>query len=483
MASVSFTSNFVNTINGKAATSNETRDAINPATEEVIATVPSASRQQLDETVDAAWAAFPAWRSTPIAERQEGLRKAAKLIDEHAAEFVDLLVKEVGKTQNIAQMEVKVSSDWLNAVSMKSLEDEVVMENDERKVIQRYVPLGVCAGIIAWNFPLTILVWKMAPALLTGNCIIIKPSPYAPLAVSKFVELAQQVFPPGVLSLLNGSDDLGPWMTEHPKISKISLTGSTNAGKSVMKSASSTLKRVTLELGGNDPAIVLEDADPKALAPQLFWAIFANSGQICVASKRIYVHEKIYDAFRDELVAYARNMKVGNAAEKDTAVGPVQNKAQYEKVLTFLEDSKNNGHKFALGGGDVPKGKGYFIPITIIDNPPEDSKIVREEPFGPIVPLLKWSKDEEVLKRANDSDFGLGASVWGTDLNRLQSFAERLESGTVWINEAQIMHPDQAFGGFKQSGIGVEHSRSGLTSWTNIQSVTIKKTNAGTPKM
>jgi acyl-CoA reductase-like NAD-dependent aldehyde dehydrogenase len=330
-------------------------------------------------------------------------------------------------------------------------------------------------GIVPWNFPILLAIWKIAPALITGNCIIIKPSPFTPLCTLKLGELCRCVVPEGVFSVISGGDELGKWMTAHPGIDKIAFTGNIDTGKHVMRSAAGTLKRLTLELGGNDPAIVLPDVSSEALAPELFWAAFQNNAQFCNATKRLYVHEDVYDAFLAAFVAYAKTVKVGDGADPATQLGPIQNQPQYEKVLEFIQDCKANGYRFALGGEVDPNARGWFIPVTLVDNPPEDSRIVVEEPFGPILPVLKWRDEQDVVKRSNNTRYGLGASVWGADLEAAQRIASQLEAGTVWINEIHQYSPHQAFGGHKESGIGCENSLHGLVEYTNWQTITLNR--------
>jgi acyl-CoA reductase-like NAD-dependent aldehyde dehydrogenase len=342
-------------------------------------------------------------------------------------------------------------------------------------VITRFTPLGVVGGITPWNFPILLAVWKIAPALVSGNCIVIKPSPFTPLTTLKLAELAAQVVPPGVFSVVSGGDELGQWMTAHPKLRKIAFTGNTETGKHVMASAATNLKRITLELGGNDPAIVLPDVDPQKVAPQLFWAAFQNNAQFCNAAKRLYIHEDVYEAVRDALVEYARTVKVGDGADADTGLGPIQNLPQYEKVKEYFADSHAQGHTFALGGEIDESAPGWFVPITLVDDPPEDSRLVKEEPFGPILPLVRWRDEDDVVARANDTDWGLGATVGGRDLDRIERIGRRIEAGTVWLNEVHQYSPAQAFGGHKQSGIGCENSIDGLKEYTNWQSLTLNK--------
>jgi acyl-CoA reductase-like NAD-dependent aldehyde dehydrogenase len=319
-------------------------------------------------------------------------------------------------------------------------------------------------------------VWKIAPALVAGCTVVLKPSPYTPLCDLKFVELARDILPAGVLNCVSGGDDLGRWMTAHPDINKIAFTGSTETGRHVVRSTADTIKRVTLELGGNDPAIVLPDVDAKSIAPELFWAAFQNNAQFCNSTKRLYVHESIYDEVRDALVEYINTeVKVGNGAEADTQLGPIQNLMQYEKVKGYFADCKKNGYEFAVGGEIDEDAPGWFVPVTLVDNPPDDSRIVREEPFGPILPLLKWTDEGDVIARANDTIYGLGASVWGKDLDAVQRIGAQIEAGTVWLNEVHQYSPAQAFGGHKQSGLGCENSLHGLMEYTNWQTVTLNK--------
>ncbi|EMD33480.1 hypothetical protein CERSUDRAFT_87324 [Gelatoporia subvermispora B] len=471
---MSFSNDFLNIIDGKKVSSAISQPVINPSTEDVIASVPNATKEQLDEAIKAASTAFPAWAALPVGKRQHAMVELGQLLQKHLENFVSLLMREGGKTKDLATIEAMQAVAWFcEGGAKQSLPDEVLLDSPERKVIVRYVPVGVCAAITPFNFPLSLMVWKLAPALVTGNVVIVKPSPHAPLTAIKLVELAQQVLPPGVLNILAGDINLGKQLCEHPEIRRISVTGSTAAGKDIMRSAANNLARVTLELGGNDPAIILPDVDPQELAPKLFWATFHNSGQICVALKRIYIHEDVYDAVRDALVAYARTITVGDVSQPGVGVGPVQNRVGFKKVKSFLEDCKKNGYKFALGGEVDHNRKGFFVPITIVDNPPENSMIVQEEPFGPVVPLVKWNDEENVIRRANATVYGLAASVWGKDIKRAEAIAKRIESGTVWINESLIFHWDYPFGGFKHSGIGVEHSKAGLMSWTNTQTMTI----------
>jgi acyl-CoA reductase-like NAD-dependent aldehyde dehydrogenase len=457
-------------INGQRVFSDEIAQAINPATEQPICNFPMASREHLQSAVAAAKAAFPGWAATPVETRQRCLEALADVIEQNQEAFIELLITEQGKGRAGAEWEIGGSIHWCREIAKQRLEEEVVLRQGDEEVVTRHTPIGVVGGITPWNFPLLLAVWKIAPALMTGNTLVLKPSPFTPLCTLWFGELAQAVLPAGVLNVVSGGNELGQWLTEHADIGKISFTGSTATGRRVMQSAASNLKRLTLELGGNDPAIVLPDVDPKAVAKDLFWASFANSAQFCVASKRLYIHEDIYDELARELVAYAQGVKVGNGMEPDTELGPLQNRMQYDKVCDLLEDSRRAGHRFLLGG-EVGRGPGFFIPVTLIDNPPEDSRCVVEEAFGPVLPLLKYRDLDDVIARANDTLYGLAASVWGRDVEAAERVARRIEAGTVWINQAHVFSPGFAFGGHKQSGLGIENSLHGLAEYTNTQTL------------
>jgi acyl-CoA reductase-like NAD-dependent aldehyde dehydrogenase len=470
-----FNSDYSMTIGGKAATTKDTLPVYNPATRKVIAQVPSAGESDLNQAVAIAQDAFFSWSKTPLADRAKALNAIANVIESNAAALMALLTREQGKPRAGAEWEIAGSAIWCREIAKQSLPEEVVEDTPERSVVTRFSPLGVVGGIVPWNFPILLAVWKIAPALMTGNCIIVKPSPFTPLCTLKLGELCRTILPPGVFSVLTGDDELGKWMTAHPGIAKIAFTGHTETGKHVMRSAAGTLKRVTLELGGNDPAIVLPDVDAKAIAPQLFWAAFQNNAQFCNAVKRLYIHEDIYDEVLRELVAFAKSVKVGDGANADTQLGPIQNAPQYAKVVEYFEDCKVNGYRFAVGGEIDRRAGGWFLPVTLVDNPPENSRVVVEEPFGPILPVLKWRSELDVIRRANNTPYGLGASVWGKDMTAVQRIGSQLDAGTVWLNEIHQYSPHQAFGGHKQSGLGCENSLHGLMEYTNWHTITLNK--------
>lgn len=467
---IDFGADFTMTIGGVSASSAATIDVFNPATGEVIAAPPDADRAALDGAVAAAKAAFPAWAALPARTRQDYVRRIGDAIETHAEDLMRLLTREQGKARKGAEWEIGGSAIWCREIATQSLEPHIVEQTDGRVVETRRVPLGVVGAITPWNFPVLLAIWKIAPALVAGNTMVVKPSPYTPLCTLKLGEILRDILPPGVLNVVSGGNELGAWLTEHPDVRKISFTGSTETGRKVMASASATLKRVTLELGGNDPAIVLADIDPAKTAPALFWAAFQNSAQFCVAAKRIYVHEDVYDALAQELVNFAATVKVADGSLQGTDLGPIQNKMQFGKLQDLLGDAHTQGLHF-LAGGTVEEGPGYFVPITILDNPPENSRVVTEEAFGPVLPLLKFRDIDDVVARANATEYGLAASVWSNDVGQAKAIAERLEAGTVWINEIHSFSPHVAFGGHKQSGIGIENALEGLAEYTNAQTI------------
>ena len=351
---------------------------------------------------------------------------------------------------------------------------ETLIEDEDKHIELRYRPLGVVGIITPWNAPISLALGPLVSALYTGNTVVLKPSPYTPLTTLKLGELMNEVFPAGVVNVLAGGDELGQWMTEHAGIDKISFTGSVATGKKVLASAAGTLKRVTLELGGNDPAIILDDVDPKAIAKKLFFAAFVNSGQVCMAIKRIYAHEKIYDALCEALVAEAKQTKVGDGLDPATVLGPIQNKMQYDKVVDIIEHTLASGAK-VLTGGEVPKGPGYFLPPTLVTDVAEDSRLVREEQFGPIVPILKYSDLEDAIRRANDTRYGLSGSVWTSNVERGKEIAARLEVGTAWVNQHRATSAFVPFGGAKESGLGRQYSALGLKGYMEPEVISVAK--------
>ena len=462
------------TIDGAAAPTEGTIDVVNPANGEAFAKAPDCTRAQLDAAVDAARAAFPSWKATPIAERQAMVRKAGDILLAHAEAMAPLFTREQGRPTDAALQEIQGAGAWLHACADMTPPEHVITDDDAQYVRTRYVPLGVVCAISPWNFPVTLSIWKIGPALVAGNTMVLKPSPFTPLCVLKIGALLRDVFPKGVLNVITGGDELGKWMTSHPGFDKISFTGSTQTGKAVMQSASGDLKRMTLELGGNDAAIVLPDVDLDDVAQKIFFGAFFNTSQICIATKRLYVHADVYEGLKARLHAIAQAVKVGDGSEQGTVLGPVQNKRQYERVMDLLEDAKNSDLTL-LSGAEIPEGEGYFVPVTIVDNPPEDSRVVQEEAFGPILPMLKFEDVDDVVARANDSEYGLAGAVWSKDVDAAVEIAERMETGTVWINQNLQLGPNQPFAGHKQSGFGVENGMEGLLEYMVPQTISVAK--------
>jgi acyl-CoA reductase-like NAD-dependent aldehyde dehydrogenase len=460
-------------IGGKLVPGAGSFDVINPATEEVLASCPRADVAQLNQAVAAAKAAFPAWAATPLAERAKLLNKLADAIDARAPELARILTQEQGKPLGGAMYELGAASGNIRGFATMSLPDAVLVDDAERKVIRQRLPLGVVAAITPWNFPVIMMVTKLAPALLAGNTVVVKPAPTTPLATLKVGELCAEIFPPGVVNVITDVNDLGGALTSHPDVAKVGFTGSTATGRKVMSSAAPTLKRLTLELGGNDAAIVLDDVNPKAIAPKLFFAAMVNSGQVCLAAKRIFVHESIYDAVCAELTKIAAMSKVGNGLDDGVMFGPVQNRMQFEKLQAIIEDARAQGK--IIAGGTPHQGKGYFIQPTVVSGLPDSARLVCEEQFGPVMPVLKYSTIDEVVARANSSEYGLGATVWGKDVERATQVASRLETGTVWVNKHLDLPPNVPYGGVKQSGYGVEMGQQGLEEFTQMRIINIAK--------
>lgn len=467
-------------INGEAVSgASGTFDVINPADKSVIAACPKASVEQLDEAVAAAQAAFPTWAALSIEERREKLLKIADLIEENMGELSTTLSKEQGKPlKGFADMgagfELGGTLAWARVTAGYDLPVETVQDSDEARIEIHRKPIGVVGSITPWNYPLMIAIWHVTPALLAGNTVVMKPSENTPLTALRFAELANSVLPAGVLNIVTDAKDgdIGKSMSAHEGIGKIVFTGSTPTGKHIMKNAAGNLKRLTLELGGNDAGIVLADADVEALAPKIFATSFLNNGQTCAALKRLYVHEDVHDRLCEALTNIAKSVKTGNGLNEDSDFGPLQNENQLNIVKDLAEDAKANGANF-LCGGEAVDDSGYFFPITLVNNISDGARLVDEEQFGPILPIIKFSDTEDVLKRANSSTNALGGSVWSSDIEAATALASRLECGSAWVNHHGAINPTAPFGGVKESGFGVEFGEEGLKEMTTIQTVHI----------
>ncbi len=466
-------------IDGQKIMTQATVGVINPAIEEAFAQIPVGTPAHVDQAVAAARAAFPAWSALSHNDRKAQLHQLADALEANMPELMQLVTQETGKPMRGfgdigSGMEVGGAIAWLRVTAETELPVEVVQDDDEVRVEVHRKPIGVVGSITPWNWPLMIAIWHYAPALLAGNTVVGKPSEFTPATTLRFTEIANEILPPGVLNVVVGAGDVGAAIASHPDINKIAFTGSSSTGRSVMRAASGNLKRLTLELGGNDAGIVLPDVDPKEVAQKLFTVCFHNNGQTCQALKRLYVHADIYDEVCNEMGAIANSVKVGNGLEEDTDLGPLQNKKQLDIVCELAADARSAGAQF-LTGGEAAAGPGYFFPPTVVTNITDGTRLVDEEQFGPIVPVIKYSDVDDAITRANNNPAGLGGSVWSRDVERATELAARLESGSVWVNAHADIQPNAPMGGMKQSGIGCEFGYWGLAENTDIQTVKIRK--------
>ena len=465
-------------INGGAVGADASFDVINPANEQVITQCPMATEAHLNQAVAAARAALPAWSAKSMDERRAIILQIADRIEANMVELATLLSTEQGKPIEGfaglgAMFELGGCLAWIRYTATLDLPVEVIQDNDDARIEVHRKPVGVVGSITPWNYPLLITMWHVIPGLLAGCTVVAKPSEYTPLTVLKAAHLINDLLPPGVLNVVTGKGDIGAGMSAHEDIDKIVFTGSTSTGKRIMESASGNLKRLTLELGGNDAAIVLPDTNVAEAAGKIFATAMINNGQTCAALKRLYVHEDIYDEMCDALAGIAASVTTGPASESPD-FGPIQNKMQFDKVCDLAEAAKADGATFMTGGAPLERD-GYFFPVTIVRDIPEESRLVQEEPFGPILPVVKFTDVEDALARANAVSVGLGGSVWSSNIEQAQALAARLECGTAWVNNHAMIQPDAPFGGVKQSGLGVEFGRYGLVEYTNIQTMQIAK--------
>lgn len=460
-------------IGGKLVAGDQTMNVVNPATEEVLAACPRASMSQLNQAVAAAKAAFPAWSATSMADRKKALLAIADIIEKNATELARLLTQEQGKPLADATGEVYGTAAFFRYFTALDLPIKVIEDSPGKRVEAHRKPLGVIGAIVPWNFPMILMAFKVPPALLAGNTIVLKPAPTTPLTSLRLGELIKDVLPAGVLNIITDANDLGGALTAHPDVRKISFTGSTATGSKVMAGAAAMLKRITLELGGNDAGIVLDDVNPKEMAPQLFQSAFQNNGQVCIAMKRLYVHESIYDEMCSELAKLADAAIVGDGLKQGTQLGPLQNKMQFDKVKEIIEDARKTGN--IIAGGLAPEQAGYFIRPTIVRDISDGTRLVDEEQFGPVLPVIKYSDPQDAVARANASPYGLGGSVWSSNPERAYALANQMDSGTVWVNQHADLAPNIPFGGAKQSGLGTELGEEGLAEFTQLKIISIAR--------
>ncbi|KTR87194.1 aldehyde dehydrogenase family protein [Leucobacter chromiiresistens] len=442
-----------------------TREVFDPATGALIGTAPVEGLDALDAAIDRAEAAQPAWAALPDAERQAILHRAADAIEASSEALAELLSREQGKPLNgpNARFEVGGCVAWTRAAADTPLPVEVIVDDESGYAEMHYRPLGVVGAISPWNWPMMISIWQIAPSLRMGNTVVIKPAETTSLSVLALVAVMNQVLPEGVLNIVAGPGrTVGDALTRSPKISKIMFTGSTPVGKRIIEASAANVARLTLELGGNDAGIVLPDVDPAAIAEDLFWGAFINTGQTCAALKRLYVHDSVYDAVVDELAKFAAQVPMGVGLDEQNVLGPLQNRAQFDEVDRLVEAAKASGARVVLGGDPDREAVGNFYPTTLIADIDPHNDLVVEEQFGPALPIIRYSDLDEVVRLANELEFGLGSSVWSSDRARALEVAARMQAGTTWINSHGGLHPMIPFGGAKQSGYGREFGVAGL---------------------
>lgn len=462
-------------IDGKAVAGASSFDVINPADQSVVAAAPKASPEQLEQAVAAAKAAFPAWSATPWQKRSELMMALADAVEANMAELSELLTKEQGKPQKgFADMgagfEMGGTLAWIRATAGLTLPVQTIQQDDTLTIEVHRKPLGVVGSITPWNYPLLIGIWHIIPAMLAGNTVVMKPSSFTPLTTLRFAELANAILPAGVLNVVTGDGEIGRQITGHQDIAKIVFTGSTPTGRNIMQNAAGNLKRLTLELGGNDAAIVLDDVDVESAVGKIFATAFINNGQTCAALKRLYVQDGVYDAICEGLTQIANSVRTGNGMDERSDFGPLQNANQLKLVMDLAEDAKERGARF-LTGGEQTDSSGYYYPITLVADIEDGARLVDEEQFGPILPIIRFSDVEDAIARANNSPNGLGGSVWSQNIERAREIAGRLECGSAWINHHAVIQPNAPFGGVKQSGFGVEFGEAGLKEFTSIQTL------------
>ena len=466
---------FSSTVDGLACAQGRGFGVVNPATGLPFIEVPGACRDQLDLAFDAAAKAFTFWRLKSAADRAILLGAFADAMLAEEETLASLLTLEQGRPIALARAEVRRNADFIRQLTQLTVEPVCARDDEKSHAMVHYRPLGVVAAIAPWNVPVTMAVAKLLHALYAGNTLVLKPSPYTPLTTMKLGEIGRGVFPPGVFNVVAGGNELGQWMCAHPRASKVSFTGSEATGRKVAQTAAGDFKRMTLELGGNDAAVVLDDADVDAIAPRIFGAAFVNSGQVCMAIKRLYIQDGVYDALVERLVGYARSVRVGDGFDASTQLGPVQNAQQFRIVQDFMASARADGADLAAGGHALDR-PGYFVAPTIALGLREGSRLVDGEPFGPVLPILRFRTDEEGVARANATAYGLGASVWSQDEVRAHRVASALDAGTVWVNDHAAPDPLVPFGGIKQSGVGRESGLLGLQQFMEPVSVITART-------
>lgn len=456
--------NFRLLIDGALVDGAATMDVVNPATGVAFCQAPRADEGQLRAAIAAAGRAAKGWARLSFAERGKSLAALAAGIEARQDEFARLLTQEQGKPLQESRGEVAGTIATLRHYATQELHPETLRDAHGKHIVEHRRPLGVIAAILPWNYPLLLLAQKAGPALITGNAVIVKPAPTTPLTSLLVGEVAAGVFPAGVLQIISDANDLGAILSSDPGIDGVSFTGSTPTGKKVLAGAADTLKRFNLELGGNDAALVLDDAQLDVVAPRIFNGAMKNAGQVCLAIKRVYAPRAMVDPLCEALGELARQAVLGDGLNQGTTIGPVNNRVQYDKVAGLIADSRARGE--IVAGGGLPEGGGFFIEPTIVRGLGDDSRLVREEQFGPVLPVLPYDDLDDAIDRINASEYGLGATVWTGDVARGAEVATRIESGTVWVNKHLDMPLDIPFGGARQSGMGRQNGIEGMKEFT-----------------
>lgn len=466
---------FTHYYDGRAIASAEQFAVLNPATGDVVGHAPKGTPSDVNAAVAAARAAFDFWRATADQTRREACLAMAQIIEEHAEELAHLVTQEQGKPLDGfgSRFEVGGCVGWLRNTASLELPVETIQDDETAHIVVHRKPVGVVACIAPWNWPLMIVVWQLAPAIRAGNTVVVKPSPLTPLSTLRLIELAASVLPAGVLNVVAGLDDIAPVLTSHPDVAKVTFTGSSATGRQVMASAAETLKRLTLELGGNDAAIVLHDVEPSAIVAGLFGGAFVNTGQTCTALKRLYVHTDVYDAVCTQLAAVAGSVPMGNGLEDGTVLGPLQTPQQVDRLVAMVADATAKGARVLVGGAPLNRA-GNFFAATVLADCASGMRVVDEEQFGPVLPIIRYENVEDAIAEANASEYGLGGSVWSADSARAAELVGRLECGISWVNSHGFLNPNAPLGGVKQSGFGVEFGVDGLKEFTTSQTVFLR---------
>lgn len=458
------------TIGGRVRRAKKYRDIINPANcKDIVGRAAIGTEEDLEDAVTAAAQSFERWSKLPDKERSAACSAISEIIEKNANDLASLVTLEQGKPLKGlgSEFEIGGCAAWADATAKMSLKSKVLQKDSAADIELMHVPLGVVGSITPWNWPALIAVWHILPAIRTGNTVVIKPSPFTPLSTLRLIELINEVLPPGVVNCVNGDNEIGKALASHKRVSKVVFTGSIQTGAHIIKSSATNFKRLTLELGGNDAGIVLDDADPSKIAEELFWGAFINSGQTCAALKRLYVPESLYDSICGNLIDLAAHTPMGDGLEEGSLLGPLQNKVQFDKICSIVASARSDGAVIACGG--EPLREGFFYPVTIATEAKDGMRIVDEEQFGPVLPIVRYHSIDDAIQSANRLDYGLCASVWSSDILRAKEVARRLDAGTVYLNKHAEVLPHVPFGGVKHSGIGVEFGENGLKAYTNIK--------------